>query len=388
MRSNIYNIEIPERCTLYNIEPIGIGTSMVESLTSYITRLSHAHNLTVKNMLQFVIFPLIKKNKYIYQSINNNRYSFSRNINGTDLATLDFINALEELTSRNDLSYLTLMSWKGITTQKSICYHKKWCPHCLNTMQVEKTTIYHPLLWNLKDISICSLHNTPLIRNCPNCNRLQLRLSYKGNIANCQSCNSWLGDNTNLRKHSEDEINEFTIWVAKSCEELLKVTPKTLSFPTQYFGKRLIEDLEYDSQIFLDDVLLTEIKNDENSKSEIVDSLIHNLSTLSTCERQSNQDYFNILLKLIFFIGAPIRILYDYSSFDVSSLPIYNKLQQSLEKTIQLNSIWSDFENKIRRIPPQLLFDELNKIRVEDDGLLVIFLKPFLEDWEARKQNK
>ncbi len=388
MRSNIYYKDIPERSTLYNIEPIGIGTSMVESLTSYITRLSHAHNLTVKNMLQFVIFPLLKKNKYIYQSINNNRFSLSRNINGTDFTTIDFINALEKLTSRNDLSYLTLISWKGIITKNSIGNHKKWCPYCLNAMQGKNTPSYHPLLWNLKDISICSVHNTPLIRNCPKCNKLQLRLSYRGNIANCQSCDSWLGDNTNFKKHSEDEINEFSMWVAKSCGELLRVTPKTLIFPTRYFGTRLIEELKFNSQIFLDDVLLTEIHDDKNSKYKIADSLIYNLSALTTGGSHVSQDYFNILLKLIFYIGAPIRILYDFSSFNVSSLPIYNKLQQSIEKSKRVKQIMFDFEEKIRSIPPNLLIEELNKMKVEGDDLLVTFLETFLEDWEDRKHNK
>lgn len=389
MRSNIYDKNFPERSKLYNIEPIGIGTSMVESLTSYITRLSHAHNVTVKNMLQFVIFPMLQKNKPLYLSINNYRYSFSRNINGTDLTTLDFINALEKLTSRNDLSYLTLISWKGIATEKSIGNHKKWCPHCLNAMQRENTSAYQPLLWNLRDVTICPLHNTPLERKCPKCDKLQLRLSYKGNIANCQSCKTWLGGNTNFSKHSEEKINEFTMWVAESCGELLKVTPKTLSFPTRYFGRRLLEELQYDSQIFLDDVLLTEINDDdENSKFEIVGSLIYNLSALTTCRGHGNLDYFNILLKLIFFIGAPIQILYDYSSFNVSSLPIYSKLQKSIEKTIRLKQLKFEFENKTRSFSPNLLIEELNKIKGEGDELLVTFLETFLEDWEDSKHNK
>lgn len=43
---------IPPRSRLYHLEPIGIGTPYVESLTSYIARLAEAHCLTPKLLLE------------------------------------------------------------------------------------------------------------------------------------------------------------------------------------------------------------------------------------------------------------------------------------------------------------------------------------------------
>lgn len=41
---------IPPRSRLYRLEPVGIGTPYVESLTSYIARLAAEHCVTPKNL--------------------------------------------------------------------------------------------------------------------------------------------------------------------------------------------------------------------------------------------------------------------------------------------------------------------------------------------------
>lgn len=42
--------EIPGRSTLYSLPAIGLGTSQVECLTSYMSRPANAHNLSVSSM--------------------------------------------------------------------------------------------------------------------------------------------------------------------------------------------------------------------------------------------------------------------------------------------------------------------------------------------------
>ncbi|MFE4522465.1 TniQ family protein [Cytobacillus firmus] len=386
MHNNIYGVRLTERSTLYNIEPVGLGTSMVESFTSYITRLSNAHNIKVKHMLQFVVYPILQNNEYIYQNIINSSYKFSKYVIGNNFTTLDFINALEKLTSRLDLRYLTFISWKEIITQKSISNYKKWCPLCLNTMKENNSTVYQPLLWNLRCVNICHIHNSPLKSKCPKCNKIQLHLSNKGNIANCHKCNSWLGDDVAIDKNSKNVNDEFSMWAAQSCGELIGIAPKALSFPTRSFGLRLIEELECNSQIFIENVLFQEI-NFENSKSKIASSLIYNLSTLTTCGRHGNQEYFDILLKLIFFIGAPIRILYDSNSLNIFNFNIYNELKQQVEKSILQRQVSIDFNNIIHKIHPDILMDHTNKLKGEADNLLVALLENFLKDWKDRKHN-
>lgn len=42
---------VPPRSRLYHLEPIGVGTPYVESLTSFLMRLANAHSLEVSTLL-------------------------------------------------------------------------------------------------------------------------------------------------------------------------------------------------------------------------------------------------------------------------------------------------------------------------------------------------
>ena len=42
--------ELPSRSRLYYLEPIGVGTAQVESLTSYLSRLARAHSVSSRRL--------------------------------------------------------------------------------------------------------------------------------------------------------------------------------------------------------------------------------------------------------------------------------------------------------------------------------------------------
>ena len=47
----------PPRSRLYHLEPIGIGTPEVESLSSYLNRLAQAHCVTVNTLIAHELLP-------------------------------------------------------------------------------------------------------------------------------------------------------------------------------------------------------------------------------------------------------------------------------------------------------------------------------------------
>ena len=53
---------IPARSRLFPIEPIGLGTPYVESLTSYLARLAESHTVLLGNLATHQIKPVIPKN--------------------------------------------------------------------------------------------------------------------------------------------------------------------------------------------------------------------------------------------------------------------------------------------------------------------------------------
>lgn len=104
---------IPSRSRLYSLEPIGVGTPLVESLTGYVTRLAQAHCTLTGILIVSEIAPLIKEG-YVFdgrQKTINPIYGFSssrRALNGTGLMASTLIQALEALTLRGDLLCLTM----------------------------------------------------------------------------------------------------------------------------------------------------------------------------------------------------------------------------------------------------------------------------------------
>lgn len=58
-----------QRSELYNIEPLGLETGMVESLSSYIIRLAYKHNLNVGDLVNKLIIPELNKDYLIKSAI-------------------------------------------------------------------------------------------------------------------------------------------------------------------------------------------------------------------------------------------------------------------------------------------------------------------------------
>nr|WP_255538249.1 TniQ family protein [Lysinibacillus sp. HST-98] len=73
-----------ERSCLFSIEPIGIRTIKVESLSSYISRLKDAHCVTVGDIMKHIIAPKLN-NKYINNMVFKGGHGFYKSssaING------------------------------------------------------------------------------------------------------------------------------------------------------------------------------------------------------------------------------------------------------------------------------------------------------------------
>ena len=130
------------RSVLYNLEPVGIGTPYVESLTSYISRLAFTHNVTVSSLLKGTVVPMADK-KYLKNNLSEGVFgSTPKYINGNSQVSQDYVKVFEILTGRNDLCYLTMVSWTGIFSQNIIGNYRKWCPVCLNRMIFESKEVY------------------------------------------------------------------------------------------------------------------------------------------------------------------------------------------------------------------------------------------------------
>jgi len=232
----------PPHSRLYHLEPIGMGSPFVESLSSYLTRLADAHSVHPRTLVTKEILPLANIS-YLYQNgrpVHDHLTNFWKDsavLNGMAPMTQGFVKALEYLTQRNDFHCLTMLSWKEVISHRMLIRRTRaWCPICYEEWRQAGQMIYQPLLWAFECVTVCPWHDRQFQQHCsnPDCARTQFWLSPRGLPGYCMWCNRWLGGNgpaegegLNLR---EGEELAWQRWVGNTLEELLTAAPR-LSVP-------------------------------------------------------------------------------------------------------------------------------------------------------------
>ena len=220
--------QLPKRSHLYHLPPVGVGTPFVESLTSYIARLAKSHSVFPGILLSKEIVPLVPK---VYRSTNLfGTRNLTGAVNGTGTMALDLLQALETLTLRNDLPFLTLISWTNVLPQRKLLRPvRAWCPVCYEDWRSTKQIIYEPLIWSIEALTLCPLHRKRLHFQCPHC-RCQLPpLAAYSQPGYCSKCLKWLGISFHSEQSDSKALGEeelvWQIFVSDSIGELLAAAP-------------------------------------------------------------------------------------------------------------------------------------------------------------------
>lgn len=225
---NLTPSDIPPRSRLYHLEPVGIGTPYVESLTSYISRLADAHSVYTSTLVSRKLAKA--SSQPIYTGFDR-----SSAINGLINMAANWVSALETLTLRNDLRFLTMLTWAEVLPAVGLTRQRKaWCPACFEEWRMTEQPIYDPLLWTLQVIKGCPYHRQYLQLKCPYCNQDDIPLlTWRSRPGYCPKCEHWLG--IPLKSAIGDETLEgeleWEIWVAETTGDLLVAAPSLSSIP-------------------------------------------------------------------------------------------------------------------------------------------------------------
>ena len=228
-------LEIPKRSRLFFLEPIGVGTPDTESLSSYLTRLAQEHCVTPQKLIMGEIAPLIMGQKYHSEMISKNVSILFGNsdakpaINGMRDMTRALVQALENLTLRQDLQFLSCLTWKGVIKERGLFRQERaWCPQCFEQWRLEKKPIYEPLIWSFRDVNFCPQHNCQLCDRCPHCDSSLKAIANSLQLGFCSRCKSWLGNKQ--EKVSDDFENNLNN--IKGIGDLIAIAPSLIFPPT------------------------------------------------------------------------------------------------------------------------------------------------------------
>lgn len=232
-----------QRSQLYNLHPIGVEGAYIESLTSYLIRLSEAHQVYPSSLISDVIAPILNKEFLIYSTARggNRFYDGAKTMNGFGSNALDMVGALEKLTKVQQLDILTLASIKEVIPLRYLLKnHLSWCPACYEEKLNTGNTIYNPLLWSLEMVNICSKHKCKLEIECFLCYKRIPVLHRKSQNGYCPYCNEWLGRKTDSSKHLDG--NNFEYKITLMAEQIIKHKGK-IGFLSD--KQQLIRNLNY-----------------------------------------------------------------------------------------------------------------------------------------------
>jgi hypothetical protein len=207
---------------LYSLEPIGRGTSEVESLTSYMMRLSEQHSITVGRLLSDVFAPYLQHKSYV-DLFRQGQYTAAFYINSSNHLAKDFVYTTEKLTGVIDLSDLTLINWSGIRKRELVKERRTWCSICLYEMK-ENGMLYEPLIWCVKLINICAKHKVLLEDICPSCKSQLPPIQTNSRVGYCQKCNTFLGMRNQQNKSCDEEHLEWETWKCTVIADMITST--------------------------------------------------------------------------------------------------------------------------------------------------------------------
>jgi hypothetical protein len=214
---------ITERSRLYSLAPIGIGTAFVESLSGYAERLAEAHAVSAGNLIGRELFA---------RPAGTNRINvglISYAVNGVGGSAKRWVQALETMTSRIDLRYLTLLPFERLLPRPFLFRRfRVWCPPCYELMASQGGPVYEPLLWCVKLVEVCPRHHRFLTKTCPHCLQSLRPLTAASRPGFCSRCGRWLGNTAHRtpRPASDSVPNEYQLWLADAIGELLASAPR------------------------------------------------------------------------------------------------------------------------------------------------------------------
>ena len=217
---------IPSRTKLYCLNPIGIGTALVEGIPSYVMRVAEAHRISVRHLAGQILtdlasplgllFPAGRAKLCNRDGFRTQPYAISGVVDRVEL----WIHALECGTGRSDIRLLSMWPFRKVLGERMFSDKKGWCPFCLQMWADNGTTVYEPLLWSFEDASECPVHGCPLVHKCATCNRLLGALAGNSHVGHCSSCGSWLGSSGEL---VETVSNPSTEGVAAETAEIARL---------------------------------------------------------------------------------------------------------------------------------------------------------------------
>src|SRR5690625_1051381 len=242
--NRMIEINLDSRSDLYSIEPIGLQTELVESLSSYLIRVAYEHNLSVGHLFNKMIFPEMNKSYLERASAygGNRFYEKAKTVNGYMEIAVELAWTVEKLTSRDDLINLTLYNLKEFIPLRNLLKDTlTWCPDCIRTWEKDGEVIYYPLIWHLKPVEMCKKQSGVLVDSCPICKKKVDIIRRQMVPGYCPNCSSILAQESESKRNNLEKFR-LELYVYENVKDTLSINHNTID--VQSFKRTFINKLK------------------------------------------------------------------------------------------------------------------------------------------------
>jgi hypothetical protein len=247
-RVNTEAPEIPLRSWAHHLSPIGVSEPDTESLTSYFARLSQAHGVTPSSL--FKRRKSVRSVQFTKDNLSGleilvepNAQKATSQINGTGLAAEKWVEMLKGLTLKQNLQFLTFLSWGPVLHRSTCRPERAWCPACLEEWRTSNLPIYEKLCWTHKLVKVCANHKRYLEVECSQCKNSSFVLCGWSRPGICPRCRGWLGGYLNEESNVEgSSLNEasYEVFAANQIGGLIAIAPTLNVTPDRKVSKTSI----------------------------------------------------------------------------------------------------------------------------------------------------
>ena len=179
---------------LYGLEPSGAGTSLVEGLISFFTRMCHRRLVPSADVFDRVLRAHVPAGVFLPRAalasfLNGGAARFD----SLGEAASIMVSAVESATLRTDLRSLTALPLAPVVDESErslvvVARHRRWCGACFSDWAAMGTPLYEPLPWRLRAVTSCAVHGTPFVSRCARCGSRQGALAMAVPIGVCRGC--------------------------------------------------------------------------------------------------------------------------------------------------------------------------------------------------------
>jgi hypothetical protein len=206
------------------IEPIGVGTGLVEASSSLWKRAAERLSVGFSDLLKWA-FDEQRIPNDCPQEIRGQRAIRMQfyEVDGIAGGALTYLAPLESLLASSHIKACTLLPFTGfLSGSRLLRRNRAWCPMCLASM-LSGSGAYEPLLWRLEDVTVCPVHGVDLAESCHECKSPHQELFARyARIGCCNKCGAWMGTKDAIR--GLRRADEYDVRVSRTVMSLLAWT--------------------------------------------------------------------------------------------------------------------------------------------------------------------